>query len=361
MEGEVISSNIYNIFSNILGKYDKKPNKESITDFIQKELSDSQCFGSDGEVKEVTREIIEAIDYLDSNYNSLSQFKSQGGSRDSWLKNKIESVIVKIPDGEQGSIIKNIKDALVNANNDIFEKLYKAKMPAESTDLLKSFSFKDLNATAIVQNLKKDIQNNTVLGAIVMEEGFKLKIDENHEEVKVVEDYLRSKIDDPEDSSFKKVLTSAAIISREKGFKPLRNISNANIAAIVDNGVTKVKLAYKLANGEISPVDVVEYALDRTTSTIGSIVTNTCQKIGANIGATVGGAIGSVFGPTGTAVGTFIGRAIGHLAGTAARTLIVEGVKKIATAAKNFVKGAWEEIKSIGTSIKEGILDFFGF
>ena len=350
MSKEILSPKLVDIFSGIIQQYDTEPEKKDILGFMEKVLLESNSFDSPTEAKNIAAEISQTIDALDESYKDLREHTRKGLARDSWLQKKIEYAISLIPESDRDSTVREIKDALVKANDDLFEGLYQEKSPAEFSDVLEDCQFKGLNKTAIVQNLKKDIQNNTIMGAITIEEGFKLKIDKEHKEIKAVKDYLDEKLDSPDDADFKKVVASAAIIAKKKGFKPLQNISNDEISTIVDNGVTNVKLAYKVANGEIDPIDVVDYIIDRRTAAFSTIVVHKCKKFGAAVGGKIGAAIGSVFGPVGTVIGSGVGAIVGYIGGTVVGQVVAKGVKKVAGVCKDVCRSVYDGVKEFASS-----------
>ena len=268
----------------------------------------------------------------------MRQSKAKGISSVVWLRDIISKVIEKFPSAEQGNIIGETKNALKKANSELFSLLYGMEMPNGLSDPIKNYEFKDINATAIVQNLKKELENNTLLGAITFGEGFGIKVDTKHREIKSVKDYFTNKLDSPEDSQIKKVVIAAAEIAKKNGFWPLVGKSTAEVALIVDRGLTTAKLAYKIGKGEMTPIDVSDYLIDRTASTISTIMIKTCQKVGSEVGKAIGTAIGAVFSPAGAAVGAVVGRIVGYIAGTAVGEVVANGVRKIATVAKEAVK-----------------------
>ncbi len=342
----------------VLDKYDRLPEHTDFEQFVTQVLTESNAFPSAEVINTVAADIFTTIDLADAEFRALRAAKGQGKSAIVWLRDKIGKAIEALPDTEQNDVIRESKNALKRANSELFELLYDAEMPAELSAPLKSFDFKDLNATAITQNLKKDIENNTFLGAITVGEGFSLQVDTSHKEIKAVKDYFLSQLDAPEDREIKKVVTAAAEIAKQQGLKPLAGVSTTEVALIVDRGLTTAKLAYKLGSGDMSATDVSDYMIDRTASGVTVAITRTCQKISSGVGAAVGAAIGTIFGPTGAAAGTIIGRTAGYIAGTAVGTVIGRGVTAVATYTKKMVKSAWEGIKSVGNTIAEGVQNF---
>jgi len=119
----------------------------------------------------------------------------------------------------------------------------------------------EFNRKALVKEIGDDIRESTIFGAISFEEGFKLRIDKEHEEVKALNDYFKSSFDSDVDKDVKKVVTTATVIAKEKGIvsgKYWENKTPSDIANIVDNTMTKAKIAYKVASGEFEPIDAID-------------------------------------------------------------------------------------------------------
>lgn len=345
----------------LLERFDKKPDEMGLEEFLIDELKNSKIFRSIDEIKETISEISSTIDLADEQFHSLRQSKAKGISSVVWLRDIIGKAIEKFPSAEQNNIIRETKNALKKANGDLFSLLYGVEMPNGLSDPIKNYEFKDINATVIVQNLKKELENNTFLGAITFDEGFGIKVDAKHREIKAVKDYFTTKLDSLEDKQIKKVVIAAAEIAKKNGFGPLVGKSTTEVALIVDRGLTTAQLAYKIGKGEMTPTDVSDYLIDRTASTISTAIIKTCQTVGSEVGKGIGTAIGAVFSPAGAAVGAIIGRTVGHIAGTAVGEVVANGLRKIATVAREITSKAVEKVGGKVKELLKPIASFLGF
>ena len=351
-------SAFYESITDVLKKYDTFKNKQNVNSFVLEQLAKAGGY-SDQEQKYVLEEISNTIDMLDESFSSLQEFKVNGGSRAAWLKNNIEKIIFKLPDDEKSVIMKEMKTALFNANDEIYKALYQQQLPEGFSQIIKNFRMSDVNAVAVIQGVDKDIQTNSILNAITQSGVQALPIFKEQFEIPTIKQYFESKLDSPDDKNIKKVVAFAAEMAKKKGFKPLLGKAPAEIAMIVDRGVSTAKLAYKVANREVSAVDAADYMIDRTASTVNVAVIKTCQKVGLNVGAAIGGTLGSIFGPTGTVVGTTVGRVVGYVAGTVVGTVITKGVEIISDAAKSVVRSACSGISSVSRSAVNFISSFW--
>lgn len=212
----------------------------------------------------------------------------------------------------------------------------------------------EFNRKTIINEIGNDIKENTILGALSFEKGFKINIDKDHKEIKALNDYFKSGMDSDTDKNIKKVVATATIIAKEK--KMLRgkfwdNKTPSDITNIVDNAMTKAKLAYKVGTGEFEPIDAFEYMVDRTVSKVSTIIHQKAVSVASTAGATIGAAIGNVLGPVGSAAGAVIGTVVGGLAGKTVGGYIAKGVKAVGKVVKAVAKTVYEGAKKIAKGI----------
>lgn len=308
--------------------------------------------------KDIVNDISSTIDLIQDNFEDLHKAKDEGKSRTEWFKSKIDQTIKAYKIDDSNDLISRIKEGLSESNTKIGIEVFGNEIDI-SKPLLNP-DYNDLNKTTIVNDFQEEIKNNTLLGAIVFEKEI-IKIDNTHKEIQAVKDYFNAKLDSPSDKAFKKGVSTATVIAQEKDFLPkqLKDKSPDEIAMIVDKGVTAAKVAYKLGNGELSPLDAVEYTIDRNVAVLNSAITRTCTRVGGAVGGKVGAAIGSIFGPAGTVAGAAIGTLVGKVGGYVVGKVIGEGVKKVASAVKSACSTAWEGVKSVMSSAREGVKSFF--
>lgn len=302
---------------------------EKLTEIVEKETSIDLT-----EAKQTVNDISDAIDTIADNFQDLQSAKENGKSRTEWLKGKLDETIDKYKIEDTEEFISEVKNSLTESNTKIGVEVFGKEIDISKP--LTSSKYDDLNKTAIVNDLQNEIKNNTLLGAIVLENG-KIKLDDTHKEIKAVKDYFEAELDSPQDKTFKKAVSTATVIGQKNGLLPKQMADKTpdEVAMIVDKGVTDAKVAYKLGNGELSPLDAVEYTIDRNVVILNSAITTKCTEAGGIIGGRIGGRIGSIFGHTGTVAGTVIGTVIGKVGGYKVGKAVGEGVRKFVNAAKN--------------------------
>lgn len=310
------------------------------------------------QAKEIIEDISNTIDLVQNNYEELKKEKEEGKSRTEWLKEKIDNTIETYKIENKEELIAEIKKGLSDSNTKICTDIFGKEI--DISEPLLNPEYDDLNKTAIISDFQEEIKNNTLLGAIVFENG-SVGIDQTHKEIQAVKDYFNAQLDSPNDKAFKKAVSTATIIAQEKDLLPkqLKEKSADEIAILVDKGVTAAKVAYKLGKGEISPIDTIEYTIDRNVAILNSVITKFCTKTGGKIGEKVGSAIGSIFGSVGTFVGAKIGKVVGKVGGFFVGKVIGKGVKIVANAAKSVCSRAWNGVKSVASNVLGRVKSFF--
>ena len=351
--------NIVNDSVSVLSSNNLKENlAKTIEDNTNLDLQKSQ---------QLVDDITNTIELVDKNYKDLQKAKEDGKTRTQWLQDKVDIVVKDLSSDVKNKFVEEIKTNLDISNNNMILDVFD-----ESVDLSKKLpntKYEDLNKKVIIEDLSRQLKDNTVLGAIINENG-KFEIDTKHKEIKAVKEYFEVKLDSDYDKKFKTAVSVATEIAKNKDLLPpsLKDKTPEEISMIVDKGVTSAKVAYKLANGELNAMDAVEYTIDRNTAILNSAIVTATTKYGGVIGGKVGGFVGSIFGPAGTIAGTVIGTVVGKFAGNKIGGLINKGVKEVASVAKSVassvISSAKSVVKSVGSAISSAcssVASFFGF
>jgi hypothetical protein len=350
-----MSEDFFKIFNDVLEKYDAEDNKGDIRTFVEAQLRASTVFSSENQVKETSADIIDTVDALVENNRDLREYQQNGGSRESWLRNKLDIAVAAAPDREKEDVVRCFQQSIIKANKDVYEVCFQEKLPDELAESTMDVRLDDLSGAAVVKHLNKNIQHNALIGPIVLDEVFQIPGEYRDKGLQVVSDYLEADFQSPINSHIKKVAATAAIIARGKGVTALENIANDELTILASEGINRTKLAYKVACGEIDPVDAVDELIDNATAVASHVVVRKCQTLGANVGSAIGATVGSIFGPAGTATGALVGRFVGYVAGTVVGKVIHKGIKIVTEVCKRVVRGVGEKAKEIGKKIWESI------
>ena len=317
--------------------------------------------------KQIVDDIINTIELVDKNYKDLKKAKEDGKTRTQWLQGKVDIAVKDLANEAKNKFVGEIKKNLDESNNKMLIEVFDEKV--DLAKKLPNSKYENLNKKVIIDDFNRQLKDNTILGAIINEDG-KFEIDEKHKEIKAVKEYFEAKLDSDYDKQFKTAVSVATDIAKNKDLLPpfLKDKTPEEISIIVDKGVTSAKVAYKLATGKLNAMDAVEYTIDRNTAILNSAIVTATTKYGGLVGGRIGGFIGGIFGPIGTVAGTAIGTIVGKFAGEKVGGLINTGVKKVANVAKSVassvVSGVKSAVKSVVRGVSSfcsGVASFFGF
>ena len=83
-------------------------------------------------------------------------------------------------------------------------------------------------------------------------------------EFKCIKEFLEQPLNSPEGVALKKVFAAAVVYANEKGLLPFRLPESAEeVASLVDDGLTRLKVAYQQSIGRIEIEDVADVLVDR--------------------------------------------------------------------------------------------------
>ena len=93
---------------------------------------------------------------------------------------------------------------------------------------------------------------------------------ENLREFKFVQQFLDSPIGDASEAKLKKAFAAAVIMAQEQGTLPfsLADKSPIAIASAIDEGLNRVKFAYKVSKEELDVVEVADKLIDATVARV---------------------------------------------------------------------------------------------
>ncbi len=99
-------------------------------------------------------------------------------------------------------------------------------------------------------------------------------------EFKVVQHFLDSPIGDASEAKLKKVFAASVIIAQEQGTLQfsLEDKSPVAIASAIDEGLNRVKFAYKLSREDMDVVEVTDVLIDATMARMVTVVDKVIEK-----------------------------------------------------------------------------------
>ncbi|WP_172195833.1 hypothetical protein [Saccharibacillus qingshengii] len=333
--------------------------------FMRQQLKAAGVYRGENELAEAINEIDETFSRIDANHRQILEYKKRGLATSRWIEEKISKLQGDYTPGDKQQIPEVIHQSINQATLKVIEQADFIEGPVQLEQPV-SYIFEDLNKKAVSQAIQRAVgQNQAVDWA--EDAGGKAEYAEDHPAASIFQDFFASKLGEPSaaEQTARTIAATSAIKAANAGyFKPLADKSPAEIAAMVDNGLTRIKIGYKIANGEIKVPDAIEYGVDRAAARAEALVSQGCRKAGRFIGEKIGGVIGSVFGPVGTVVGGTVGKVVGDIVGQQVGEKANQGVRKVAEAAKEACKEAWDGVKVVASKawsgFKSGFKSLFG-
>ncbi|WP_226643137.1 hypothetical protein [Mesobacillus subterraneus] len=315
-----------------------------VDQILSQHLTAYGVFESEEKALSYLHELDEHLNQIDKDFFSLREAKRNGYSRSQWLMKELEHSFENVPD-RKNEIIEAMKKGLSGSNNSLFYSLFHENEVISNQ--LNDYNFEGLNKSAVIKDFLKDIQDNTVLHTLLLSQQENKGENNETNGNKTLQDFFTQGLEGSSDRLVKKVTTSGLLIAKKKAWIPsLEGKTDDELALLADKAVNMVKVAYKVAKGEINPMDAVDHLIDKTTAAVCTTVKRTCELGGAKIGKAVGTYIGSLLGPAGSIVVGQIGENLGTLAGNQVGHFISSGIEKISTKTKEIVRDTYETVKS---------------
>lgn len=331
-----------------------------IKEFIFGHLKDERFFSNDQEILEIVEDIDRTINRIDENHREIIEYKSKGLATSRWIEDKIDELRTQYQMEDSSDLPKIFDLSMSEVNLRNLSEVLNITNTANGLPL-ESYLFEDLNKKAVSNKIADSLQHSTLIQTTILGEGIANTLKPSDQIIVPLKEYMESTIDDARDGEIKKIVTTAFVKAKKLGVvKHLEDKDPTVIASIVDNGLTQVKMAYKIATGEINIPEAVDYLIDRTTARVEAVIKSTCRKAGGFVGEKVGLAIGSVFGPVGSAVGGMAGRVVGEFVGERIGEKITKGCRKVAEKTKEVCRDVYQGAKEFVSSAWSGVKSFFG-
>lgn len=129
-----------------------------------------------------------------------------------------------------------------------------------------------------VQHTEKQLTKYSVLQSLLL--GNELTSEEIPyiKEFKCVNEFFNSPLNDKKEMDFKKLFAAAIIFAKEKGFLPFDiPCSEEEIATLIDNGLTRAKVAFQQAAGLLDDEEAIESLIDRAAARLIAQIDNVVE------------------------------------------------------------------------------------
>lgn len=161
--------------------------------------------------------------------------------------------------------------------------------------------------------------------------------------------YLDSPLRSTVDTSVKKTMAVAVAIAKKRGIAtPIAAKTPMELASTVDEGMTRMKVAYQYGKGRLSSTKAAEEFIDRTSARVVTFTDKVIEKGMPIVADVVVNAVTKVFPPV--KVIAPVVKAVVPYVTKAVKTVVRKGVEVIANVAKTVVKVV-SGVKKIGKKI----------
>ena len=167
-------------------------------------------------------------------------------------------------------------------------------------------------------------------------------------EFKVVQEYLDLPVGDKKEVILKKAFATAVTIAKDKGVLPFEVNSSEQIASLVDDGLTRMKVAYQTATGKMDAYQAVDALVDRVAVRVVGIADRVIEKGTPIVVDKL--CIAMSKHPYTMALVPFVKAAEKYIA-PVAKAAVRVGVAAVAKAAKPILKKAIDTAKAVGKKI----------
>lgn len=167
-------------------------------------------------------------------------------------------------------------------------------------------------------------------------------------EFKVVQEYLDLPVGDKKEVILKKAFATAVTIAKDKGVLPFEVDSSEQIASLVDDGLTRMKVAYQTATGKMDAYQAVDALVDRVAVRVVGVADRVIEKGTPVVVDKLCKAMSKH--PYTMALVPFVKAAEKYIA-PVAKAAVRAGVAAVAKAAKPILKKAVDTAKAVGKKI----------
>lgn len=170
-------------------------------------------------------------------------------------------------------------------------------------------------------------------------------------EFKCVKDFLEIPLNDPKEADLKKLFSTAIVTAMDKGVLPFTINENSPlaIASLVDEGMTRLKVAYQTATGELDIIEAADALIDRLAVRTIVAADKAIEKGVPIFLDRICTAMVSTFPQTATLV-PFV-KSFEKFLTPIAKTAVRKGVKMIANTAKTAVRKVADKVKQVAKKI----------
>ena len=202
------------------------------------------------------------------------------------------------------------------------------------------------------------VTNNTTLQSVLLEGNVSIDNVKQFASSKVLQEFLDAPVGSEKDTQVKKLMATAIHIANQNDCLPFQLPSSdpIEIAKLVDEGLTRVKVAYQSGCGMLDPIEVADVLIDKAAARVVALVDHAFESGMVNQILTQGSVALLTFlkVPNAQAYAPVISNVISRVE-RPIQNFIKKGINYIAQSAKTTVRKVVTSIKSFITRKVEAL------
>lgn len=202
------------------------------------------------------------------------------------------------------------------------------------------------------------VTNNTTLQSVLLEGNVSIDNVKELGKSKVLQEFLDAPVGSEKDTQVKKLMATAIQIANQNDCLPFEVPSSdpIEIAKLVDEGLTRVKVAYQSGCGMLDPIEVADVLIDKAAARVVALVDHAFESGMVNQALTKGSVALLTFlkVPNAQAYAPIISNVISRVE-RPIQNFIKKGINYIAQSAKTTVRKVVTSIKSFITRKVEAL------
>lgn len=211
---------------------------------------------------------------------------------------------------------------------------------------------------AVSKDLIQAVTNNTTLQSVLLEGNVSIDNVKQFASSKALREFLDAPVGSEKDTQVKKLMATAIHIANQNDCLPFEVPSSdpIEIAKLVDEGLTRVKVAYQSGCGLLDPIEVADVLIDKAAARVVALVDNAFESGMVNQALTKGSVALLTFlkVPNAQAYAPVISNVISRVE-RPIQNFIKKGINYIAQSAKTTVRNVVTSIKSFITRKVEAL------
>jgi hypothetical protein len=206
---------------------------------------------------------------------------------------------------------------------------------------------------AVSKDLIQAVANSTTLQSVLLEGDISIDNVKELGKSKVLQEFLDAPVGSEKDTQVKKLMATAIHIANQSDCLPFELPSSdpIEIAKLVDEGLTRVKVAYQSGCGMLDPIEVADVLIDKAAARVVALVDHAFESGMVNQALTKGSVALLTFlkVPNAQAYAPIISNVISRVE-RPVQNFIKNGINYIAQSAKTVVRKVASSVKNFITA-----------